>query len=468
MTTPGVGGNNTFAGIASVGIAAGIAPGPRLPTREASGPIETTIVPCFGGSEIAPAEWNDHVARCDGPVYTTYEWQSLWWECFGAGRELHIIRFFTNGKIVGIAPFFLERGNAPGKRRLRLIGSGDAFTKSGGIFRDDGPGDYLDILVDPEYSAEVGESFLAFLLNVKGSIERIDLVNLREDGCFMTMIAPRLAGSPFAPEFHDADRCPYIPVDQDTDVFIKGLDAGARRRYGQAFRLVVAPEAPLRRISNDPGSWDTFFDDLVRLHQERWNRAGFPGLFFDGKNARFQRLVAEAFARNGWLWFSGLYDGTDCLAARLGFVFRGRLYDYLSGFNEASPRARKRPGLGLLITMYDEARARGLKRLDLLRGEESYKFELTERTIRIRNVTIRVSTPARPAERLAGSIFSFLEKGRFLMSREARLFAVQTRRHGVVRGIARYFDFRAARLKNKLKSTTMAAGHPAPKGDTAE
>lgn len=464
MTTPGDGGNDLFNGIASVGIS----PGPGLPTGEASGRVETSIVRGFGGSNPTPSEWNDLVARCDGPVYTTYEWQSLWWECFGTGRELHIVRFFTNGKVVGIAPFFRERGNTPGKGRLRFIGAGDAFTKSGGMFHDDGPGDYLDVLVDPEYRTEVGESFLAFLLNARGSVERIDLVNLREDGCFMTMLAPRLAGTPFAPEFLDSDRCPYIPVDQDTEGFIRGLDAGARRRYGQAFRLAAAPEAPLRRISNDPGFWNTFFDDMVRLHQERWNRAGFPGLFFDGKQARFQRLVADAFARNGWLWFTGLYDGNECLAARLGFVFRGRLYDYLSGFNETSPHARKRPGLGLLIAMYHDARARGLERLDLLRGEESYKFELTDRAIRIRNATIHISIPAGPSDRLVGSILSVIEKCGFLLAREARLCAVQTRRNGVVRGIARYAEFRSARLRNKLKTTTMTTVKPPSKGDTAE
>lgn len=411
--------------------------------------VRVDVVTTFGEGGVEPAEWNRLLDRCDGFIYGTHEWQSAWWRCFGGGRRLSILRFTSGGGTVGIAPFFAERWGAT--TRLRLIGSGDAYSKSRGRFRDDGPGDYLDFLVDPAFSAPVAAAFWAWLGSAGSGIDRVDLVNLRPEGPFLSGVLPAMPGGPLTAAVTEADRCPWIPVAGDAAAFLGALRGGARRRYGQAFRLVDDPEPPLRRIDDDPGALGDVFGDLSRLHQERWNALGFTGLFHDEARLRFHRTVLELFAKRGWIRYASLYDGDACVAARIGFAYRGRLYDYLSGFDEASRVSSRRPGLGLLVALYDSAHRGGLTAVDLLRGEEAYKFDLTESAAVTRNVTIDRAGAAGALGRAVGAASAGIELAAFLAAREARLFRVQAARHGAIGAVPRYIGFRTSRLRNRTK-----------------
>ncbi len=50
-------------------------PGSGTPAR-----VTVDVVTSFEAGGITGAEWNSLVERCDAPVYSTWEWQSLWWE----------------------------------------------------------------------------------------------------------------------------------------------------------------------------------------------------------------------------------------------------------------------------------------------------------------------------------------------------------------------------------------------------
>jgi CelD/BcsL family acetyltransferase involved in cellulose biosynthesis len=402
--------------------------------RESSRPLKVDVVTAFGEGGIDPREWNDLLERSTGFVYGTHEWQSAWWSCFGAGRRLHILRFSAGDGIVAIAPLFLEHSG--GALRLRLIGSGEAYSKSGGRFLDDGPGDYLDFIADPSYAAAVAAAFWSWL-GSPGKPGRIDLVNLRPEGFFLSVALPAMPAGHFTPIARDADRCPFIPVTGNAVAFLASLRGSARRRY------------------DDPPALEQVFNDLARLHQERWNALGFTGLFHDEARLRFHRTVVERFASRGWVRYASIYDGPRCVAARIAFVYRGRMYDYLSGFDESSRVASRRPGLGLLVALYGAAHREGLVTVDLLRGDETYKFDLTTQAALTPNVTILTcgaghSTGA--AGRALGAAAATLELAAFLAGREADLFRVQAARHGALRAIPRYIGFRTSRFRNRLQS----------------
>ncbi|HLF14991.1 MAG TPA: GNAT family N-acetyltransferase, partial [Bacteroidota bacterium] len=300
---------------------------------EIAGNVSVRVVSDFTPPAVTPQAWNALVAASDAPVYLTFEWQSLWWRHFGGGRRLNIVMFTSGGKLVGAAPLFSGRGIMQEPGVLRLIGSGDAYTRSGGLFLDDGPSDYLDILIDPEFGQAVGRAFADYLHRNRGSIARVDLVNLRPGGPAATFVVPALRSRGFAVKESPGDLCPSIEVRARTEEFVRGLAPGVRRRMNQALKLADGPGSPVVLSENDPGGWERFYEDLVTLHQRRWNAAGFPGLFHDSRSAAFQRSVAGEFRRNGWLWYASLSEAGRCVAARLAFSFRGRMYDYLSGFD---------------------------------------------------------------------------------------------------------------------------------------
>jgi CelD/BcsL family acetyltransferase involved in cellulose biosynthesis len=180
------------------------------------------------------------------------------------------------------------------------------------------------------------------------------------------------------------------------------------------------------------------------LHQRRWRKLGYPGLFADARFRAFQESVARAFFRNGWLRVTRADSGGACVAVRLSYAHNGRLYDYLSGFDDDAPAAKRRPGLALLFAQMEAAFAEGIRTIDLLRGEEPYKFELTAEAPRNMNMVATLPHAARGTVlRRAGERTALV---RFLAAREARLFGVALAEHAFPASLYHYARFRTGRF----------------------
>ena len=77
---------------------------------EAPPAVTTQVV--TGAAEFAALEreWNDAVMRAEARhPFLRHEWFRTWWECFGAGRQLHIVVARRGSVVIAIAPLMLEQ-----------------------------------------------------------------------------------------------------------------------------------------------------------------------------------------------------------------------------------------------------------------------------------------------------------------------------------------------------------------------
>ena len=86
-------------------------------------------------------------------TFSTWEWLSSWWSCFGRNRRLLVLALFDSGRIVGLAPLSIsaERLGWFWFRVLRLMGDGSNDS------------DNLDVPVLPGYESAFAESVLTYL-----------------------------------------------------------------------------------------------------------------------------------------------------------------------------------------------------------------------------------------------------------------------------------------------------------------
>src|SRR5712692_6709870 len=86
------------------------------------------------------SEWNELLRRStSNTLFLTWEFQSTWWSCFGAGLELRVLTArCDDGPLLAIAPLYLDR-HETGRTNLRLIGGVEVA-------------DYLDFIVTPEHA----------------------------------------------------------------------------------------------------------------------------------------------------------------------------------------------------------------------------------------------------------------------------------------------------------------------------
>src|SRR5262249_42602025 len=342
---------------------------------------------------LAP-DWEALCSTSNARVYQSFDWQWLWWTHFGSGLALHIVAFRRDGELVGVAPFYVHTDSPCGlgvRRGLRLLGSPVRIRERSGTSMTYDPSDYLDIMVRPGCEDAVGQALAGYLRDHRAAYDVIEVVNTPEDSTVMTVMVPCFRRVGFTVETRPADVCPRLRIPPSVQEYVETRRPGGRRRLHQARRAARRGGAFTIETVADEAETREALQALVRLHQKRWNRLGYPGLFFEDRFQRFVTNVVGSLSRRGRLWLKVARTDGRLIAVRLGFVFNNALYDYLSGFDHDAAAAKRRPGLALLLSMIEDATALKARHIDLLRGDEEYKYELTSEVAR--NWTIKARIP---------------------------------------------------------------------------
>jgi CelD/BcsL family acetyltransferase involved in cellulose biosynthesis len=396
-------------------------------------------------------EWTTLAESSTATVFQTHEWLFLWWKHLGAGngRLLRILLFRYEGNLVGIAPLFQQTSSFSGIRfnqRVCLMGSGSAFGVSSGMFLDDGPSDYLDFIVRPGFEEEINSAFIKHIVEYADIYKTIEFVNLKPKGFIYSSLLPLLIKHGMSCKISQADICPYIAVPSSVENYFKQLSPGVRRRLQQARNAAAEKTLFATSQPDTREKYHQALDELIRLHQQRWNTIGYPGLFSDERFKHFQHDVIDAFLEKGRVWCKMAAANGKCVAGRIAFKFNNTYFDYLSGFDDHSPAAKRRPGLALVIEMLEDAVHGHYVALDLLRGDEQYKFDFTSESNYNWNLLITSGKKSTLIARLAAAGELLL----FLLKREARLLRVQRNHHGVLLCIVYYIKFRTPLFTRKL------------------
>lgn len=120
---------------------------------------------------------------------------------------------------------------------------------------------------------------------------------------------------------------------------------------------------------------EQIFNELVTLHQARWNSVGHPGAFANRRFLAFQRqLLRQLVSTNRVVLFRVRHEG-ETVGSLMLLVDQDRMLDYLSGFADFE----KKPSIGL-ITHYlcmEQGLAKGYAAYDFLVGDKQHKNNLS-------------------------------------------------------------------------------------------
>ncbi|MBI3578564.1 MAG: GNAT family N-acetyltransferase [Ignavibacteriales bacterium] len=401
-------------------------------------------------------EWDELVERSNATVYQTHEWLSLWWKHFGSGhgRTLHIILFRRDRALLGIAPFFLDTQwlfRFRLRRRLRLMGCDIMAPLVAPFASEGGPSDYSDIIALTGDEDAIAMSLVQYFQDESHIFDEIECKNISEESVVFKSVVPLLERKRLYFKTNKTDICPRLSVQSSFEELVQTLPADLRRRLRHALKeFEQSPIHSLEYVSS-PKMLATAFRDLVGLHQQRWNRLGYLGLFADRRFEAFQSEVAMKFLKKGWLWFGTAYMGGVCIGARLGFKFGSRIYDYLSGFDDRQPWSRSRPGLALLGAMIKDAIESGCTTVDFLRGNEPYKFEFTSRAAQNHSLVIPLSTGKRKSFMALARLLQVLQNIYRRMLKEILIMQVHAKQGDMRTFPGAYGKFLGSRLFTKVK-----------------
>ncbi|MEW5983877.1 MAG: GNAT family N-acetyltransferase [Acidobacteriota bacterium] len=320
-------------------------------------------------------EWDDvrsdwdalHRATPDASPFLRFAWLRGWWRAYGpryGTGGLRILTCWHGADLVGAVPLYVRVEHGPlHVRCLRFVSTGEAE-------EEETCPDYLDLLSQPGFEPACARAAWE-------GIARLDWDRLELDDVPAGSLLLRLPRPLRRVKSYPRGVCPVADLNGGFESYLARLSPNSRQ---QARRLLREGErAGVRfELAGVDGTTETF-DEMVRLHQQRWVADGQPGVFGSERFTDFhRRLVREWQPREDAVLARMSFEGVP-IAVLYGFVSHRRFAFYQSGVDLAADNRLRSPGTLAHLLLMRTLAARGVLAYDFLRGSASYKDRLATR-----------------------------------------------------------------------------------------
>ncbi len=312
------------------------------------------------------AEWDRLLEESDATVFQSFEWQRTWWKHFGEqddSANLHIVTLRSHGRLVAIAPLFIESLKRLGLIRLRRLG-----------FIGGGITDYLDVVVAKGYETSCLPVLASHIADQSSLFDVIHLTDISDRSPNHALLYLELSRQGFRGHHFVNEYCPRMRLLQTWEATVASLSSSKQKRFRQVQRKIESDFKVELHVVTDPDQLPHDFTEFFNLHQKRWKESGHSGVLADARTAGFHREISELFFKRERLFLAFLLLDGRRVAANYGFVYRKELLHYLSGIEMRDELLKY--SIGRVLQMYSiaEAAKRGIEVYDFMRGPEEYKY----------------------------------------------------------------------------------------------
>ncbi len=319
--------------------------------------MQTEIYTDSKGFELLAGEWDDLLERSvNAPFFMRHIYQSLWWKYLGNDDLLLIAIRSDAGRLVGLAPLY-GKTNSLGLRELSFVGCVDVS-------------DYLDLLVDRDFVAEVYEALLNALDSEAVAWDGLYLCSLSQRSITHSRLVEAMQARGWHVESSQQDVCPVITLADSWDNYLAGIDKKQRHEIRRKIRKIES-EAETRWYAIDsPAGLDEAMAKFIELHQKSTQDKED---FWSEALIDFFIELSKAMAECGWLKLYFIEVNGVKAASMLCFDYNNEFLLYNSGY-DPEQFGNLSPGNVLTAYTIQHAIELGRSRYDFLRGDEVYKF----------------------------------------------------------------------------------------------
>ena len=307
-------------------------------------------------------EWQGLVAQTHRPLpFLEFWYQHTWWQTLGGGEWSHVssrlqlIIARQDGHLIGAAPlFFSEKADNP--PALRFIGQIEVS-------------DYLDFLCPLAELRTFIAGMLDFIKTEPGMLSRdLDLANFQDDSPSLPILRELCEQKKIAYNSEVLQPSPFIPMKPDWEEYLASISKKQRHEIR-------------RKMRNAEAHFETDWYIVSAEHDLQAEIQAFIDMMrFDSTKVEFltqemEIFLAQTAARAfevGQLHLSFLtFDGIKA-AAYLSFLAGNKLWVYNSAWDPIFSCCS--PGWVLLAKMITWAIEKALTEVDMMRGDEVYKY----------------------------------------------------------------------------------------------
>jgi CelD/BcsL family acetyltransferase involved in cellulose biosynthesis len=308
-------------------------------------------------------EWDDAVDRAEiRHPFLCHDWMRTWWECFGAGTQLHVVVVRAGGQIVAIAPLLIERARMYGMpvRRLRLLQN------------DHSP--RADFIV-ADHALQCYQAIWTSLFHERHNWDVLLLSQLPPETSTVEFVSGLAAADGCATGIWRSGSSPYLPISGTEADYFANLSAKFRQNLRNRMTRLTRVGQPALEIVSD-STLSEAVDDAIRLEESGWKRDAGTAISTDPKIRQFYMRLAERMADRGWLRLMFLNVNGHRIATSYSIEHSRRLFLCKTGYDPEYNTCSPFKLLMHFIVRY--AFAQGANEIDLLGDAESWKEEWTE------------------------------------------------------------------------------------------
>lgn len=317
-----------------------------------------------------PAWWVPLLERCRDPsIFLSAEWLQTWLDVYGGDFTGHWIRWEVDGGVVA-GCLLTRRTIWRYVFRQRVL----AFNASG-VARERTPfAEFNDVPCVAGHEDAVLDDLLAFLQGARW--DRLSLSGY-DDSAMLGRLAGRL---PPYRVVSDAKPAPYVDfaglAGATVEATLGGRYRAQIRRCRELCEQQMGPVTmtAARTVEEAIG----FFDELARLHNDRWRSKGDEGSFQTRAVVEFHRSIIARLWQRQAVELLRVRAGDTVIGCIYNFVENGKVYFFQSGYlYDDNPNMR--PGLLSQLMAIEHCRSRGLAEYDFLAGDARYKRMFSNR-----------------------------------------------------------------------------------------
>lgn len=308
--------------------------------------------------------WASLEGRCAQSFFQSFVWTDAWLTI--GIKYVKPLIFKSGSDVVGIC--LVGKGHS---RDLKIIPYNTVFLSQAGRSNVDiVTSEYNDILVLPEYAASARQAFVRYFAREKKFFgnERIILERIPESSL------TDFTHPDYETEIYKREEAVIIHFKEHSEETLFSKSFLSKIKRSVRFYHEKYGEPKFERAANVTQA-QNWFAELGKLNQIRYRNKGTLSAWDYPELVRMHRALLDRYFKDGVAELIRVKAGEKPVGYLYNFLYRGRVYFYMSGFElEADNKAK--PGL---LTHYfcilDHFRS-GAETYDFLAGHYRYKYEM--------------------------------------------------------------------------------------------
>jgi CelD/BcsL family acetyltransferase involved in cellulose biosynthesis len=266
-------------------------------------------------------EWDRvNQGAVDSSPFSSYAWITTWAECYLGRNELRIVIVRRDGKLVGVAPFYLT--SKFGIRILRLLGLKEVN------------GECVNFLIEPGLEEDVGYAIFDALLNSVGHWDAMSFYGVRSNSMLQQLLFTN--GPQLLKETKVITSmlgiAPIIRLDGGWDDFLKNRSQSFRKDHRrhlaacEKFGIGIVKESDIKN-HND------VINRLISVESRSWQ--GITGRSVIRTNKKFFEIIFPKLLECAEADIVWAYKDVTPFSFQLFFTHADRAFFYITAYDSS-------------------------------------------------------------------------------------------------------------------------------------